>query len=27
VSVMTPATKPKGGLFVLHGKALHGGPF
>ena len=23
----TPATKPKGGQFVLHAKALHGNPF
>lgn len=27
VSVATPATKPKGGQFVLHVKALHGNPF
>jgi hypothetical protein len=27
VSVATPATKPKGGLFGLHAKALHGNPF
>jgi IS5 family transposase len=27
VSVTTPATKPKGGQFVLHAKALHGNPF
>jgi len=27
VSVTTPATKPKGGQFVLHTKALHGNPF
>lgn len=27
VSVATPATKPKGGQFVLHAKALHGNPF
>src|SRR4030095_7445398 len=27
VSVATPATKPKGGQFVLHTKALHGTPF
>ena len=27
VSVITPATKPKGGQFVLHAKALHGNPF
>ncbi len=27
VSVITPVTKPKGGQFVLHAKALHGGPF
>src|SRR6516225_6785818 len=27
VSVATPATKPKGGQFVLHTKALHGNPF
>ena len=26
-SVATPATKPKGGQFVLHAKALHGNPF
>jgi transposase, IS5 family len=25
--VITPATKPKGGQFVLHAKALHGNPF
>jgi transposase, IS5 family len=25
--VATPATKPKGGQFVLHAKALHGNPF
>jgi IS5 family transposase len=25
--VTTPATKPKGGQFVLHTKALHGNPF
>ena len=24
VSIATPATKPKGGQFVLHAKALHG---
>jgi len=27
VSVTTPVTKPKGGQFVLHAKALHGNPF
>jgi IS5 family transposase len=27
VSVTTPGTKPKGGQFVLHTKALHGNPF
>jgi len=27
VSLATPATKPKGGQFVLHAKALHGNPF
>ena len=27
VSISTPATKPKGGQFVLHAKALHGNPF
>ena len=27
VSIVTPATKPKGGQFVLHAKALHGNPF
>lgn len=27
VSVATPATKPKGGQFVLHATALHGNPF
>jgi IS5 family transposase len=27
VSVATPATKPRGGQFVLHTKALHGNPF
>jgi IS5 family transposase len=27
VSAATPATKPKGGQFVLHAKALHGNPF
>jgi len=27
VSVATPATKPKGGQFVLYAKALHGNPF
>jgi IS5 family transposase len=27
VSVATPATKPKGGQFVLHAKALHGNPY
>ena len=27
VSVATSATKPKGGQFVLHAKALHGSPF
>jgi IS5 family transposase len=27
VSVATPATRPKGGQFVLHAKALHGNPF
>ena len=26
VSIATPATKPKGGQFVLHAKALHGNP-
>ena len=25
--MVTPATKPKGGQFVLHAKALHGNPF
>ena len=25
--VATPATKPRGGQFVLHAKALHGNPF
>ena len=25
--VATPATKPKGGQFVLHARALHGNPF
>jgi IS5 family transposase len=27
VSIVTPATAPKGGQFVLHAKALHGNPF
>ena len=27
VSVTTPVTKPKGGQFVLHAKALHGNPY
>jgi transposase, IS5 family len=27
VSIATPVTKPKGGQFVLHTKALHGNPF
>lgn len=27
VSVATPATRPKGGQFVLHARALHGNPF
>jgi len=27
VSITTPATKPRGGQFVLHAKALHGNPF
>jgi IS5 family transposase len=27
VSLATPATRPKGGQFVLHAKALHGNPF
>jgi transposase, IS5 family len=27
VSIATPATKPKGGQFALHAKALHGNPF
>ena len=27
VSVATPVTRPKGGQFVLHAKALHGNPF
>jgi transposase, IS5 family len=27
ISVATPATKPRGGQFVLHAKALHGNPF
>ena len=27
VSIATPATKPKGGQFVLHAKTLHGNPF
>ena len=27
VSIATPATKPKGGQFVLHATALHGNPF
>jgi IS5 family transposase len=27
VSVATPVTKPRGGQFVLHAKALHGNPF
>src|SRR5215813_11510652 len=27
VSVATPTTRPKGGQFVLHAKALHGNPF
>src|SRR5678810_864344 len=27
VSIATPATKPKGGQFVLHSKALHGNPY
>jgi hypothetical protein len=27
VSLGTPATRPKGGQFVLHAKALHGNPY
>jgi transposase, IS5 family len=27
VSITTPVTKPKGGQFALHAKALHGNPF
>lgn len=27
VSVATPVTRPRGGQFVLHAKALHGNPF
>ena len=27
VSITTPVTRPKGGQFVLHAKALHGNPF
>ena len=27
VSIVTPATTPKGGQFVLHAKALHGNPY
>ncbi len=27
VSIVTPVTRPKGGQFVLHAKALHGNPF
>jgi len=27
VSIATPATRPKGGQFVLHARALHGNPF
>jgi IS5 family transposase len=27
VSIATPVTKPKGGQFVLHARALHGNPF
>jgi hypothetical protein len=27
LEVATPATKPKGGQFVLHATALHGNPF
>lgn len=27
VSLVTPATRPKGGQFVLHAKALHGNPY
>jgi transposase, IS5 family len=27
VSIATPVTKPRGGQFVLHAKALHGNPF
>ena len=27
VSIATPATKPRGGQFVLHAKTLHGNPF
>jgi len=27
VSIATPATRPKGGQFVLHAQALHGNPF
>lgn len=27
VSIATPATKPRGGQFVLHAQALHGNPF
>jgi IS5 family transposase len=27
VSIATPVTKPRGGQFVLHAKALHGNPY
>jgi IS5 family transposase len=27
VSIVTPATAPKGGQFVLHARALHGNPY
>jgi transposase, IS5 family len=27
VSIATPVTKPKGGQFVLHARALHGNPY
>jgi IS5 family transposase len=27
VSLVTPVTRPKGGQFVLHAKALHGNPY
>src|SRR5215831_13411087 len=27
VSITTPATRPRGGQFVLHAKAMHGNPF